>query len=393
MVTDSVQSLDCDICTISEKSSWVFLRLGLSSGVTGLGEATLFGLEGGVVQKVRAFGQALRGLDIRDGLAWAEERTFREFDSLSQVVLSGIGQAVIDARAKALGIEAQDLIGGRRRAAVQVYANLNRGTLDRSPEGWAGRARAAVADGFLALKMAPFDGVINTDLSAREVGARIAHGLDCIAAVRAAVGPAIALNIDCHGRFNDATSREVFRKIAAHTPHWVEMPVPERADRLGNARRLRGLANDLGFRLAGAELVFGLNAVRQMIEAGAYDVYMPDLRNCGGVLEAQRIAGLVHSAGLEFSLHNPAGPLLDRISLKVATAAPSVVMIEHQYREHPLHETLLAPQPGVPEAGFVACGTAPGWGAAFDMDVLEAARGPVPEPVDHYGLPGAGQLS
>ncbi len=99
MVTDRVQSLDCDICTISEKSSWVFLRLGLSSGVTGLGEATIFGLEGGVVQKVRAFGQALRGLDIRDGMAWAEERTFREFDSLSQLVLSGIGQAMIDARA------------------------------------------------------------------------------------------------------------------------------------------------------------------------------------------------------------------------------------------------------------------------------------------------------
>lgn len=393
MATDSVQSLDCDICTISEKSAWVFLRLGLSSGVTGLGEATLFGLEGGVVQKVAAFGQALRGLDIRDGLAWAEERTFREFDSLSQLVLSGIEQAMLDARAKTLGIEAQELIGGRRRGAVPVYANLNRGTLDRSPEGWAMRAAAAVADGFRALKMAPFDGVINTDLSAREVAARIGHGLDCIAAVRGAVGPDIALNIDCHGRFNDATAREIFRRIAPHNPHWVEMPVPEKADRLGNARRLRGLANDLGFRLAGAELVFGLGAVRQMIEAGAYDVYMPDLRHCGGVLEALRIAGLVHSAGLEFSLHNPAGPLLDRISLEVATAAPSVVMIEHQYREHPLHETLLRPQPGVPVAGFVASAIAPGWGAEFDMGVLDSARGPVPEPVDHYGLPGAGQLS
>jgi hypothetical protein len=52
-----------------------------------------------VAQKVAAFGQALRGLDVRGGLAWAEERMFREFDSLSQLVLSGIEQAMIDARA------------------------------------------------------------------------------------------------------------------------------------------------------------------------------------------------------------------------------------------------------------------------------------------------------
>ncbi len=393
MAADRIADLEIDICPISGKTTWIFLRLRLTSGVTGLGEATLYGLEAGVQQKTLALAGSLRGLDIRAAIALCEDRMLRASDGVTQTVLSGLGQALLDARARSLGVAAQELLGGRRRAALPVYANINRGTQDRSPEGWAARADAAVAEGFRALKMAPFDGVTDTSLSAPGVASRIDHGLACIAAVRDAVGPGVAINIDCHARFDDATARHVLREIGRHAPHWVEMPVAERPDRLGSARRLRGLANDLGFRLAGAELVFGLGAVRHMIEAGAYDVYMPDLRHCGGVFEALRIAGLVHSAGLEFSLHNPAGPLLDRISLAVASVAPAVVMIEHQFREHPLHETLLTPAPVAPAAGMVDAPDGPGWGAGFKMAVLDGARGPLPDPVDHEGLPGAGPSS
>ncbi len=48
--------------------------------------------------------------------------------------MSGIEQALIDLQAKSLGLSPMELIGGQKRTEIAIYANINRGTVDRSPE-------------------------------------------------------------------------------------------------------------------------------------------------------------------------------------------------------------------------------------------------------------------
>ncbi|MBK8314600.1 MAG: hypothetical protein IPL01_11555 [Acidobacteria bacterium] len=50
------------------------------------------------------------------------------------------------------------MFGGRVRDTLPVYANVNRATKSRKASGFAATAKAAVADGFRAVKAAPFDG-------------------------------------------------------------------------------------------------------------------------------------------------------------------------------------------------------------------------------------------
>ena len=377
------------VVPVSTKTAWIVIELGLAGGEAGLGEVSLFGQEHGVAQAAAGLLEALVGTPIDEAAGWIARRRLRMRDPMSALLLSGIEAAALDARARSLGIEAAELLGGRARDRVRLYANVNRGTADRTPDGWAARARRAVADGFTALKMAPFDGMGLHDPGGPDTRARLAHGLACVAAVRDAVGPEVAINVDCHARLAIPAARDAIREMGRLGVHWVEEPLREDAAP-AELRALRGLANDLGMRLAGAEGAQGLGEVVRLAEAGALDVYLPDIRHCGGVREALRIAAFLADRGLEFSIHNPAGPVLDAVTLVAAACAPAVTMVERQYREHELHAALLVPTLAMPEGGEVAAPRAPGWGVDLDRAMLAVAAGMPAAGADPLGLSGAG---
>ena len=77
---------------------------------------------------------------------------------VSATAYSAIEQALWDLAGKALDVPTYTLFGGRVRDTLQVYANVNRATKPRTPAGFAAAAKAAVQDGFRAVKAAPFDG-------------------------------------------------------------------------------------------------------------------------------------------------------------------------------------------------------------------------------------------
>jgi len=87
---------------------------------------------------------------------------------MASSIVSAIEQAVTDLRARQGGVPVYQLLGGEARKSVRVYANINRGARDRSPEGIARAARHAVEQGYGALKIAPFDGGYWDDASEPE---------------------------------------------------------------------------------------------------------------------------------------------------------------------------------------------------------------------------------
>ncbi|MBK6600591.1 MAG: hypothetical protein IPG28_03280, partial [Betaproteobacteria bacterium] len=99
---------------------------------------------------------------------------------------------------------------GARRQDIPVYANINRRTEVRTPEGFAASARLAADAGHQAFKVAPFDEV-KTAVCAqgRGVRAQCKPASSGIAAVRNVVGPRSRLMVDCHWRFDEATALEL----------------------------------------------------------------------------------------------------------------------------------------------------------------------------------------
>ena len=76
---------------------------------------------------------------------------------------------VVERAAKRAGVPINVLLGKAVRKSVPVYANINRGARDRSPDGVAQSARSAVASGFNAVKIAPFDGAYYADVNKQDL--------------------------------------------------------------------------------------------------------------------------------------------------------------------------------------------------------------------------------
>jgi galactonate dehydratase len=105
-------------------------------------------------------------------------------------------------------------------------------------------------------------------------------------------------------------------------------------------RRLRQAAKDQGVLLAAAETQVGLASFQTLFDEALYDVVMPDVKYCGGPQEMFRIAQCAAEHGVAFSPHNPSGPVCTWHSWQVALAAPECAMLELQFDESPMYDSL-----------------------------------------------------
>jgi galactonate dehydratase len=285
---------------------------------------------------------------------------------------SALDQALWDIAAQRRGVPLACALGSPVRNSVPLYANINRRTRDRSPQGFAASAREALACGHCAIKIAPFD---EADEGARRGGGladAVTPGLSRIEAVRAAIGAESVLRIDCHWRLDERTASRVIAACAETNVDWVECPLPETAENLVALARLRAQANARDMRLAGCEKQVRVEGFQPFLRAGAYDVMMPDVKYAGGLREMLRIAAALDRVGVAFSPHNPTGPICHAASLHVCAVSPALDRLEMQFDETPLFAALQYPELARPAGGAVAVPRGAGLGLALDGPTVDA---------------------
>ena len=216
-------------------------------------------------------------------------------------VAAALECAALDRAARAAGRRLADHLGGARRRAIAVNALL--ASLD--PAAAADEALALVARGFRCLKL---------KLSPRD----LAGDRRRLAAVRAAVGPAVALRGDANAAWSVDYALAALRALAEFDLEYVEQPVPSVAE-LAAVRRAAPVP------IAADESVVDADSVDALIAAGAADVVVlkPALLGAQTSLDAARraqAAGLAvtvtsaldSSIGIAFAAHVAAaiaGPL------------------------------------------------------------------------------------
>lgn len=369
MLGDKIEAATIRQTAITSKTRWIFVELQSVSGLKGLGEATAQGKEAEVFQAFERAVPRLAGLDPHAAI-----------ECLKGLPLHSLGDA---AAASALDQACWDLIGRQadtsiaaaidreQRLRIPVYANINRRTADRSPEGFAASARDALAAGHEAFKIAPFDEV---DAEARASGRVLEAaqtGLARMRAVRETVGAHRRLMIDCHWRLDVQTSRHVIEAAAEAGLYWVECPIPEARDTLDDIAALRRFANARGVKLAGCEEMIRLDGFRPFIDAEAYDVLMPDAKYAGGLKEIQIIAAAAAERGIAVSPHNPSGPICHAASLQLCAALDGDQFLETQFDESPYFAALQRPLLPSVDMGAMVLPMAPGLGMDLTPETLQ----------------------
>ena len=358
---------DIFTCKISNKTTYVFIRLETKNKIVGWGEATLKNSEKEVIEelfKIRS-GNVPRTISdytnqFRSPSKWKYGRTFI-------VCQSAIEQAVYEIRAISLGVPVYELLGGSIRQEIPYYANINKGTLDRTTKGWIKRSKKAIESGFNAIKFAPFDdvkfdGKIKNKKSVQDEVKKIIS-------IREFVGDDIDLIIDCHWCFNEFETYEFIKNISSINPFWIEGPILENLKNIKSLKKIRNFANEHNILLSGGEFLQGIHSFLPFLENQVFDVINPDVRFCG-ILEMLHIGAISNAYKIKLSPHNPNGPIIDAASAHICVASQSIFNFEMQFEESDLANKLFSNHQVNFQNGFKKISDGIGWGINLDESLL-----------------------
>jgi len=208
----------------------------------------------------------------------------------------GVEQAIWDAIGKIAGQPVYRLLGGSK-SRLKVYLTcVWRGKADQSQVSYKDQAEIA-----LKIKKAGFSG-----LKIRAWRPNPTHDADACGEIRAAVGPDFSIMVDrtadLNGLWDYSTALRVARALEKHTVAWLEEPFA-RDDFFSPAR----LAREVNIRISGGERFQGLDAYRECLVQGTYDILQPDVVICGGIQTVRKIAALAEAFHKPVTLHGSMG--------------------------------------------------------------------------------------
>lgn len=357
-----VTGIETFLCATSWRD-YTFLRVMTDEGLYGWGEATLEGKEKAAVAAIGELERYLVGKDpfqIERHWHHMYETPFWRGGPVLGSAISGIDQALWDIKGKALGVPVYELLGGAAHDRIRYYAN---GWLGGAVavEEVAANAQAAVARGATALKWDPF-GASGLFIDTSAVHAAV----DCVGAVRDAVGPDIDLLIEVHGRLSPANAIRVARQLEQYDPFFYEEPVPPE-----HMAELTLVARSTCIPIASGERAFTKHDFRHMFEEQAIAYCQPDPCHAGGITETKKIAAMAEAYHIGFAPHNPNGPVATRVCQHLAAACPNFTILEWLPDDVPWRDDLMGGSFEV-SGGTMPLPTGPGLGIDLDLDVIRA---------------------
>lgn len=310
----------------------------------------------------------------------------------------GVEIALMDLVGKVYGIPCYQLLGGKFRDRVRLYADTP-APRNLTPGGYAEAAlqRKAMGVSFIKFDLparlfAQHPGALvgrATEYEYRqenqifapgrgagarisEAGLQLAH--DVCMAVREAVGPEVSLCVDHFGE-GLVTADEAIRIGRAIEPAnlaFVEDVLPW-TDIAGH----RKVADALLTPVAAGEDLYLFEGFREAIETRAFDVIHPDMLTSGGLTETKRIADHAERHGIPTALHACCSPVGMMANVHLGAAIASLVAVEHHGLDFPYFNDLVTGiDPDFMSGGYVRVPDAPGLGIDLNEEAIRAHMKP-----------------
>lgn len=279
---------------------------------------------------------------------------------------SGIEMALCDLVGKAAQLPVHALLGGAFRERVRVYLDRSGVTDPTDDAAWARLGEQVRRDGFRELKfdaewIAPelSEDPWNRGLSDRQ----IRRTVERLMLVRAAVGPDVAISLDCHWSYDVESAVRLARAVEPVGLRWLEDPVPTLdVDALAQVRSRSPVPICAGEMLVAEQF-------RDLLAARAIDIAHPDVLFVGGLHEARRVADLcdVHRVG--FALHNNGSSVATIAAAHVAAASANLVGLEYHFFDAPWIGAIAKRDLPLFDDGHVPLSDEPGLGIGLDPEV------------------------
>ena len=352
------------------RKNLIFVKVETDEGIHGWGEAySQYDRDKPVVAQLDALGPYVVGrspFDIKHFTQFAfDDYAARRGSVELFCAISGIEQAMWDIVGKACNQPVYNLLGGRVRDKIRVYAN-GWGYGLKEPDDYARAAEKLVAQGWTAVKLDPLPAPWRTWIPKEHED----RAVRVVKAIRDAVGPNVDILIDQHRRLAPMHAIRLNKRLAELGLYWMEESCQaEHADELAYIRREIGVPMVIG------EATYTKTGFRPLLEKRAADILNPDVACVGGILELKEIAAMAESFLVAVSPHNYNSTLVALASTVHASATmPNFIVTEYFV---PFVEFCdrISPNQLKPKNGYIELPTAPGLGIDVDEDALKEYPG------------------
>ena len=366
-----------------------FLKITTDDGLIGWSEYNeSFGGKG-VTAAIQNLAPAVVGKDPRayeavTTLLYALRR--QASGGMVQQAIGAIENALLDVKAKALGIPVYELLGGPVRERIRLYWS-HCGTYRvawpgpmqlpplRTLDDVVAMGREVVAKGYGALKTNVFlldgrprlhaPGFARGDhfpeLNAERNVLRAIR--DQLAAFREGAGPDVDILVDLNFNYKTEGFLKMARAMEPFDLFWVEIDTRD-------ARALHTIRQGTTIPVASCECLFGRRDYRPFFEQQAVDVAIIDTP-WNGVAESLKIAAMADAYEVNVAPHNFYGHLATMMNAHFCALVPNFRIMEIDPDRVPWYDDLVTVKPRI-ENGFLHLPEGPGWGTEVDEAAVRA---------------------
>ena len=368
---------------------WTFVKVETDEGVTGYGECSDGRNPNGVVGTIKDFTPLMVGRDPRpyEMRFWDMIRGSRQSPGgIAAKAIAGIECALVDIKAKALGISVVELFGGPTRDDVRVYWSHCGSSRARnyeligvpplkSMDDIAALGREVVERGFTALKtnvIFPGDtasvhfggfggGPGTTDGNVTSQVLR--HIETLIGTFREAVGPDVSINLDLNFNFKPEACMRIAKVLEQFDLLWLEIDMYDH-------EAIRQIKDSTTTKICTGENLYYMREYLPYFECRAADVFMIDVP-WNGFAPSKKIGDLANVFQLNVAPHNYYSHLATHMSASLCAVLPNVRIMEIDIDDVPWKDDLTTHVPDITD-GYMKTPTRPGWGTDLNEEVAKA---------------------
>lgn len=264
------------------------------------------------------------------------------------VALSGIDVALWDILGKAHGVPLHQLLGGKCRDRIPVYATA---LYPEEPPKVAERARGFAEQGFHGVKI--------------KVGFDLEQDIRIVRAVREELGKDFVVMTDANQGYTLEAALRASDAFADCGVYWLEEPLFVEDIEGHTELRAKGKTP-----IAVGENLHMSYAFENFIVRGAVDFIQPDVARAGGVSEIKRIWALAARHKIPVSFHTWGDGVALAASVHLAAALHGCIVMEFDCTYNPLLEELLR-EPFRVSNGYLFPPEKPGLGVELNKQALE----------------------
>lgn len=307
--------------------------------------------------------------------------------------VSGVEMALWDLTGKAYNIPVYQLLGGKYREKIRLYADT---PSSPDPEVYAKRMQGRMEKGFTFLKMDfgiqlvggvpgalvgagvwdlrkqwsevpmslgttkhPFTRIQITDLGLQKM-------FEYVETVRNIVGYEIPLAADHFGHFDTNTAIQLGEGVEKYRLAWLEDLVP-----WFYTEKWKEITHAINTPTLTGEDIYLKEGFKDLIEQRAVDMIHPDLATAGGILETKKIGDYAEENGIAMAMHFAGSPISMMANVHCAAATQNFVALEHHNVDTPWWEDLVTGDKPILDNGFVKVPEKPGLGIDLNEEVIK----------------------